>query len=152
MDNFQEKKTPFLSAGRKAEPAALHETTTTTHTILIIDDDPDILQMLAWTLEDAEYTVAAVTSGREALQWMQAAKAVGEPPALILLDLAMPGMSGSQVVAALHQKWGGTVSPIIVISAAQSAQLRGREMGAAFTLTKPLDVNRLLKLVKQLAV
>ena len=150
MDNFQEEKVPFL-VGRNVEPVAQHETTTTTHTILIIDDDPDILQTLALTLEDADYTVAAVTSGREALQWVQAARAVGEPPALILVDLAMPGMSGSQVVAALRQKWG-TISPFIVMSAAQSARLRGREMGAAFTLTKPFDVNRLLKLVKQFAV
>ena len=123
----------------------------TTHTILVIDDDPDLLEILAWALEEAGYTVAAVTSGREALQWIQAAEAVGEPPAVILLDLAMPGMSGPQVVAALRQKWGVKVSPIIVISADQYAPLRGRELGAAYTLIKPFEVDRLLKLVKQLA-
>lgn len=139
-----------LVVDNQTEPARC-ETPATTHTILIIDDDPDLLELLAWTLEEAGYTVAAVTSGREALQWIQAAEAAGEPPALILLDLAMPGMSGPQVVAALHQKWGVKVLPIIVISADQYAPLRGRELGAAYTLRKPFEVDRLLKLVKQLA-
>jgi DNA-binding response OmpR family regulator len=147
MDDFQEDHAPLLVADRQAEPAAQHESATATRTILIIDDDPDILKVLAWTLEEAGYTVAAVTSGREALQWLRAAAAVNELPGLILLDLALPGMSGSQLVATLRQQWGGRVWPIIFISAAQSAQIGGRETGAGFTLTKPFDVNKLLKLV-----
>jgi DNA-binding response OmpR family regulator len=152
MDDFQDENASLVIVDRKTEPDTRRETATTPHTILIIDDDPDILEMLAWTLEEAGYTVAAVSSGREALQWFQAAEAVGELPALILLDLAMPGMSGSQMVAALRQNWEERVSPIIVISASQSAPLHGRELGAAFTLIKPFEVERLLKLIKQLAV
>jgi DNA-binding response OmpR family regulator len=151
MKNAQEELAPSVVPDHQLEPAAPGERAAATHTILIIDDDPDILDMLAWVLEEEGYPVAAVTSGREALQWIQAAEAVGEPPALILLDLAMPGMSGSQVVVALRQKWGAKVSPIIVISADQSAHLRERELGAVFTLTKPFEIERLLKLVKQLA-
>lgn len=150
MKDSQGEPASLVVDNQQAEPACC-ETPATTHTVLIIDDDSDLLELLAWTLEEAGYTVAAVTSGREALQWIQAAEAVGEPPALILLDLAMPGMSGPQVVAALHQKWGVKVSPIIVISADQYAALRGRELGAAYTLRKPFEIDRLLKLVKQLA-
>ena len=152
MNYFLEEHAPFVVAERQAEFAAPCEPAATMHAILIIDDDPDILKVLAWALEEAGYTVATVTSGREALQWIQAAAAVGEPPALILLDLAMPGMSGAQVMAALRQRWGTEISPIIVMSASQSAPLHGCEMGAAFTLTKPFDVKNLLKLVKQFAV
>ncbi len=151
MDDSQREGASFVVAGRSAESAARFQTTAAAHPILIIDDDPDLLEMLAAVLEEAGYTVAAVPSGREALQWMRAAEAVGEPPALILLDLALPGMSGAQVAAALRQQRGGQVSPIIVISADQSAQRRGRELGATFTLTKPFEVEGLLKLVRQLA-
>lgn len=126
-------------------------TAATTRTVLVIDDDPALLEVLSWALEEAGYTVAAVTSGREALQWIQAAEAAGEPPVLILLDLAMPGMSGQQVAAALRGQWGANVSPIIVISGDLQAELRGRELGAAFTLKKPFPMERLLKIVRQFA-
>ncbi|HEY7346871.1 MAG TPA: response regulator [Ktedonobacterales bacterium] len=151
MNKSQEEPAPLVVAEHDTQPAAHREGTTATRTILIIDDDPDILETLTWVLEEAGYPVAAVTSGREALRWIQAAEAVGEAPALILLDLALPGMSGAQVVAALRQKKGVKVSPIIVISADQYAHVRGSELGAACTLTKPFEVERLLKLVKQFA-
>ena len=151
MKNLQEDYAPLSVAERQEDYAAPRQTTTATRTILIIDDDLTLLEMLAWTLEEAGYTVAAVTSGREALQWIQAAAAVDELPTLILLDLAMPGMNGVQVVEALRQRWGRNISPIIVISAAQSAHLDARELGAACTLTKPFERERLLTLVKQFA-
>lgn len=124
---------------------------TTPRTILVIDDDPALLEVLSWALEEAGYTVAAVTSGREALQWIQAAEAVGEPPVLVLLDLAMPGMSGQQVAAALRRQWGANSLPIIVISGDRQAELRGHELGAAFTLKKPFPMDRLLKIVRHFA-
>lgn len=132
-------------------PAAHSAPSTEPHTILVIDDDQAILEIVAWVLEDGGYTVAAVNSGREALQWIQAAEAAGEPPALILLDLAMPGMNGQQVVTALRRKWGVKSVPIVIISADRQAHLRGQELGAAYTLIKPFDVEGLLKIVKQFA-
>jgi CheY-like chemotaxis protein len=151
MKNLQEDYAPLIVAAREEEYAASRQIRTITRPILIIDDDLTLLQMLAWTLEEAGYTVAAVTSGREALQWIQAAAAVDELPAVILLDLSMPGMNGAQVAEAIRQRWGGNVSPIIVISASPSAHLAARELGAACTLTKPFEVERLLTLVRQFA-
>jgi CheY-like chemotaxis protein len=120
-----------------------------TRNILVVDDDPAILDTVAWALEEAGYTVAAVTSGREALQWIQAAEAAGEPPALILLDLAMPGMNGQQVMIALRQKWGANSAPIIILSADQQAQQHTQELGAVSALTKPFDIEQLLKVVNR---
>ena len=150
MQNPQEGIPSGMNTHIQQLPARV-ETATVTRTILVIDDDSAILEMLAWALEDAGYTVAAVSSGREALQWIRAASAVGEPPVLILLDLALPGMSGQQVVAALHEQWGARVWPIIVISADSRAELRGRELGAAFTLKKPFHLEGLLEVVRQFA-
>ncbi len=151
MKNLQEDYAPLVVAERQAEYAASRGATPAARPILIIDDDLALLESLAWTLEEEGYTVAAVTSGREALQWIQAAAAVDELPTLILLDLAMPGMDGSEVVKAIRQRWGSHISPIMVISAAQSAHLQGRELGAACTLTKPFEVERFLTLVRQFA-
>ena len=114
MDNLLGENTPLLVADRQDTPAVHREITAATHPILIINDDPTMLKALACTLEDAGYTVVAVTSGCEALQWIQAAGAVGELPALILLDLALPGVCRTQVAEALHQQVGGRVAPIIV--------------------------------------
>ncbi len=150
MKNLEEDHAKLIVAERQDEYAARRDTTAT-RTILIIDDDLDILDALAWTLEEEGYTVAAVTNGREALQWIQAAAAVGELPVLILLDLAMPIMSGSQVVEAMRQLWGGNVPPIVVISADCFAHRHARELGAVFTLTKPFETERLLALVRQFA-
>lgn len=149
MKNLQEDYAPLIVAERQEEYAVRQIKAASP--ILIIDDDLNLLEMLAWTLEEAGYTVAAVTSGREALQWIQAAAAVDELPTLILLDLAMPGMNGAQVVQAMRQRWGGTIPPIMVISAAQSVHLDACELGAACTLPKPFDVEQLLTLVKQFA-
>jgi CheY-like chemotaxis protein len=143
----QKEGAPAVALAHNGQPPAA----TPTRTILIIDDDAALLELVSWALEDAGYTVAAVTSGREALQWIQAAAAVGEPPVLILLDLAMPGMSGQQVAAALRGQCGAMMSPIVVISGDRQAEQRGRELGAACTLSKPFPIERLLKVVQQFA-
>lgn len=132
-------------------PVTRSAASTKPRTILVIDDDPAMLEIIAWTLDDAGYTVAAVNSGREALQWIQAAEAVGEPPALILLDLAMPEMNGQQVAAALRQQCKGKSIPIIITADLQ-ARLREQELGAAYTLTKPFDTAGLLSIVEQFAI
>lgn len=106
MDNLLEENAPLLVADRQDTPAVHREITAATHPILIINDDPAMLKALACTLEDAGYTVVAVTSGCEALQWIQAAGAVDELPALILLDLALPVAGRAQVAEALHQQVG----------------------------------------------
>jgi CheY-like chemotaxis protein len=145
MKNTQGESAP---AAARSAPTPVP---TSTRTILVIDDDAALLEIVSWALEDAGYTVAAVTSGREALQWIEAAAAVGEPPVLILLDLGMPGMSGQQVAAALRGQFGAKMSPIIVISGDRQAEQRGRELGAVCTLSKPFPMERLLKVVQQFA-
>ncbi len=147
MTTFYERES--AAPARLQQPADRVATSTETRNILVVDDDPAILEVVAWTLEEAGYTVAAVTSGREALQWIQAAEAAGEPPALILLDLAMPGMNGEQVMASLRQKWGVNSAPIIILSADHEAQQRRQELGAVSALTKPFEIEQLLKVVKR---
>src|SRR5579859_651879 len=151
MSHALEESAPLAVTDHRRYLSDRHETTSSARPILVIDDDPAILEVVSCALEDAGYMVAAVSSGREAFQWILAARAVGEPPALILLDLAMPGMSGQQLVLALRQRWGARLSPIIIISADRHASLRGHELGAASTLMKPFDLAELLTVVEQFA-
>ncbi len=151
MNYFLEEHAPLVVADDNEQAAVRRATDASVRTILVIDDDQATLQAVAWMLEDQGYTVAAVSGGREAFQWILAARAVGEPPALILLDLMMPGMSGPQLVAALRQTWGAKIPPIIIISADRDASLRGRELGAACTFLKPFDLAELLRAVEQIA-
>lgn len=124
MNHSLKNHAPLLVAYQQDTPAAYDETTSATHPILIVSDDPHMLKLMAGTLEDAGYTVAAVASGWEAVQWIQAARAVGELPALILLDLALPGICRSQMAEALRQPGRGVVEPIIVTSAMQPTHPR----------------------------
>ena len=70
----------------------------TSNSILIVDDDTTILDMIADLLSYEGYTITTTNKGSVALD-----RALAEPPALILLDLMMPEMSGWQVVAALNR-------------------------------------------------
>lgn len=125
MDNLLTENALFVVAEQQDGPGDPEEITTAVHPILIVNDDPDLLKIMTRTLEDAGYTVVAVSSGYEALQWIQAAAAVGELPALILLDLDLPGMYRPRMAKALRQHRRSGVEPIIVTSALQHSHLRG---------------------------
>lgn len=124
MEDFLKENTLFVVADQQDAPVDVDEITTAAHPILIVNDDPDLLKIMTRTLEDAGYTVAAVSSGYEALQWIQAAGAVGELPALILLDLDLPAMYRPQMAKALRQQGRNGVEPIIVTSTTQSTHQR----------------------------
>jgi CheY-like chemotaxis protein len=71
--------------------------------ILVADDTADIAQMWALKLSLAGYDVLPVTSGCEAVRAFQRAREAGQPFALLLLDLAMPGMNGFQAAAEIRR-------------------------------------------------
>ena len=86
--------------------------TTTENNILIVDDNPDNLRLLAKMLESQGYVVRKSLSGRMALQAVNR-----DPPDLILLDITMPEMNGYEVCQQLKSSPITTNIPIIFISA-----------------------------------
>src|SRR3954466_6587899 len=84
--------------------------------ILVVDDDPDILQTLALCLSTEGYRVVMASNGQEALDTLKK-----EKPACILLDLMMPVMDGWQFVAELESR-GQRVAPLLILSADRSVQ------------------------------
>jgi putative two-component system response regulator len=103
--------------------------------LLVVDDNPDNVALLAGLLQ-ADYRVLAATSGRRALELAR-----GEPqPDLILLDVMMPGMDGYAVLAALRDDPATRGIPVVFVTAMNATQdeERGLEEGAVDYITKPI--------------
>jgi CheY-like chemotaxis protein len=112
--------------------------------VLVVDDDPDILDAICDILEGEGYRVARARHGVEALERVEA-----EPPAIILLDLMMPVMDGLAFAQALRERPGKEGIPIVVISADGNPQ-RAASVDAAGYLAKPFDIDALLSQVAQM--
>ena len=111
--------------------------------ILIVEDDPDLREMMAQLLLLEGFNAHAVANGREALDYLKEK----DPPELILLDLMMPVMDGWEFRRRQASNPAVSHVPVIVLSALD--QSRAANVSAAAFLKKPLDFDRLLQLVRQ---
>ena len=116
-------------------------------TILIVDDEPSILDLVRFTLEDADVRVVEASDGAEALVLARRIK-----PDLILLDVQMPRLNGLEVCRQLRREPAVARTPIVMLTAAgqEADRARGREAGADEYLTKPFSPLALLALVEAL--
>ena len=112
--------------------------------ILVVDDDPDILQTLALCLSTEGYRILIASNGREALDVIEK-----ERPSVILLDLMMPVMDGWQFVAALEER-GKRDMPLLILSADRAVQGHATKLRANGHLAKPFDLEDLLVKVAEL--
>jgi DNA-binding NtrC family response regulator len=114
--------------------------------ILIVDDDPDIVMMLEDRLQASGYETVVATEGQQALDQI-----VHEPPQLILLDLTLPKVSGLDVLRRLSQMKPSDNIPVIVMTAHASieAAVEAMKEGAYDFLTKPLDADHLLIVIRK---
>jgi CheY-like chemotaxis protein len=111
--------------------------------ILVVDDDRAILVSVQEILELEGYPVVTATNGVEALRRIEEAR-----PALILLDMRMPGLSGWDVARTLREQ--GIAVPVLVMTAAQDARRWADQIGADGYLAKPFDLDDLLVAVARL--
>lgn len=109
--------------------------------VLVVDDEPDNLDLAADVLEAFGATVARASSGEQALSLVAEFE-----PALILLDLAMPGMDGWELHRLLRAKPVLDRVPIIALTALAMPEDADRVMNAGFTayITKPFRVQQLM--------
>jgi putative two-component system response regulator len=105
-------------------------------TILVVDDTPDNLTLMAGLLRD-HYRVQVANSGEKALKLLES----GQRPDLILLDVIMPGLSGYDVCTALKNNPSTRDIPVIFLTAmtATNEEKRGLEVGAVDFITKPVN-------------
>jgi two-component system phosphate regulon response regulator PhoB len=109
--------------------------------ILVVDDEPDISALVAYHLTKAGYRVATVASGPEAV-----AAARSQRPALVVLDLMLPGMSGFEVLEQLRASDVTRDVAVLMLTARreESDRIRGLSTGADDYLTKPFSIEELL--------
>ena len=111
--------------------------------ILVVDDDPDVIEIIRFFLSEAGYQVTSASNGQEAIK-----KAEEIGPDLITLDIKMPVMDGLQVVSTLRARLGTKKPPIMAISIVGD-ELEGKE-GIDESLCKPFTGDELLSKVKKL--
>jgi two-component system phosphate regulon response regulator PhoB len=116
-------------------------------TILVVDDEPNIIELVRVTLEDDRVRIVVAADGQEAL-----AVAHLERPDLILLDVNLPDFSGLEVCRRLRAEARTRDTKIVMLTAAAQRDdvERGRVAGADEYLTKPFSPVRLLTLVDSL--
>jgi CheY-like chemotaxis protein len=113
--------------------------------ILLVEDDFDVRDALIPILEYEGHRVVGATNGREALERLR----TGPKPSLILLDLMMPVMNGTEFRQEQLRDPALASIPVVVVSADPSASDKAKVMGAAACLEKPLDIDALLSSVRQ---
>jgi two-component system alkaline phosphatase synthesis response regulator PhoP len=120
---------------------------TTTQKVLLVDDEPDIIELLKYNLEREGYAVSSASNGREALKVAKA-----ERPDLIVLDIMMPGMDGVEVCNQLRQQpeFKNTVITFLTARGEDYSQIAGFEAGADDFITKPVRPKVFVSKVKAL--
>ena len=109
--------------------------------VLVVDDEPDIVALVAYHLAKAGYRVATAGSGAEALE-----SARRERPALIVLDLMLPGMSGFEVLEQLRASESTRDVAVLMLTVRreESDRIQGLSLGADDYLTKPFSPQELV--------
>ena len=113
--------------------------------VLVVDDEPQILRALAINLRARGYDVHTAGSGADAL-----AAAAAHPPELVVLDLGLPDMDGTDVIAGLR---GWTSVPVLVLSGRSdsSDKVDALDAGADDYVTKPFGMDELLARLRAMA-
>jgi len=109
--------------------------------VLVVDDEPDIVALVAYHLAKAGYRVSTASSGPEALQ-----AAREERPSLVVLDLMLPGMSGFDVLEHLRTSEASRDVAVLMLTARRDEpdRIRGLTLGADDYLTKPFSPQELV--------
>jgi CheY-like chemotaxis protein len=118
--------------------------------VLIVEDDPDTREMLTMLLSTEGFHAVAAEDGLEALHLLRTVRhRAPHVPCLVLLDLKMPRLGGGEFRRA--QLGDPTVAsvPVAVMSGASDAEQRAQALGAVATLTKPIDFDMLLDVVRR---
>ena len=118
------------------------EGTRTPGSVLAVDDDPSILDLMTDILSGEGYRVLPATNGVEALRVLE-----GSRPCVVLLDMRMPALDGWGFATAMKDR--GLDLPVVVVTAAENARAWAQEIGADAYLAKPFQLKDLLRVVER---
>jgi len=116
-------------------------------TVLVVEDEQDVVDLLRYNLNRAGYTVSIADTGLKGLE-----KARAERPDVIILDLMLPGMTGEKVCKSLKEDASTAPIPIIMLTAKSQPEARilGLELGADDYVPKPFSPKELVLRVQAL--
>lgn len=117
--------------------------------VLIIEDDPDIAEVLRYVLESENFETRVASTGEEGLS---VCLDKHRPPSLILLDLLLPGMSGIEICRRLRKESLTRSTPVIIVSAKASEKdlATSQELGVDDYFIKPFSVRDVIARVNSL--
>jgi DNA-binding response OmpR family regulator len=110
--------------------------------VLIAEDEEPLARALAYIVEDAGYTPIVAYHGKAALKL-----ALEHRPALIIADLMMPQMSGTELISTLHAAWNSAAPPIVLMTAAGRRYVE--QSGADAVLPKPFEITEVEALLQR---
>jgi two-component system phosphate regulon response regulator PhoB len=118
------------------------------NSILLVEDDAEIREMLRFNLERAQFTIIEAESAEMALSLLH----TGSQPAVIIVDWMLPGMSGVELVRRLRGEEPTSETPMILLTARTEEQdkLKGFEQGVDDYITKPFSPRELIARVRAL--
>lgn len=113
--------------------------------LLIVDDDPMMLRIASFILKKGGHEALTAASGEEALGVIRA-----EHPAMVFLDVEMPGMSGTEVLAAIRGDAALAETPVCLMSGTvtEALQTQAASLGAAGVIGKPLQADEILRMIQ----
>jgi two-component system alkaline phosphatase synthesis response regulator PhoP len=113
--------------------------------VLIVDDEPDLVQTLQDRLEMNGYSIITAGNGKEGLE-----KAVQEKPDIVLLDVIMPIMDGLEMLEALKNHPDGAACGVIMLTARSQRQdiVRAKTCGIQDYIVKPFDLGELIEKIE----
>ena len=116
--------------------------------ILVIEDDEPVAQVLKFMLEQQNYAVTLIGDGRAARTQIESSR---NPPALILLDVVLPYVDGFELLGLIRTQDGWTSTPVIMLTAKTSEQdiVRALDAGANEYIVKPFQPDELLALIQR---
>jgi len=126
-------------------PKSRHPRERHAHAILIVDDNDDTREALSLLLRLEGFTVAAASTGPNALDMLQA----GLRPCVLLLDLRMPGMDGWTVIDRLQAHGELRQVPVVVLSGDEADRERAARVGVRELLRKPAEHTAIVAAVRR---
>jgi len=109
------------------------------HTILVVEDDDELLLLYRHNLAREDYRILEATNGVEALEILET-----ESPDLVILDILMPAMSGETVLQRIQSTPEWRDIKVVVVSAYPSYRKKAMELGADAFLVKPMPLDDIL--------
>lgn len=112
--------------------------------VLLVDDEPDIIEFMQYNLEKEGYEVITANDGSEALN------KIHSKPDLIILDILMPRMDGFEVCRRIRNLRGFENTPVIFLTAksGEADEIQGLELGASDYIQKPVSTKKLIARIK----